>query len=176
MDKLFLSYEHLYELVADISGPIKQEFDPEIIVAIGGSGYILARMLREHIDTPIVGVGIKLYGKNDKVNPGGVKRFRWVDENALSAIKGKRVLIVGEDDDTRTTLYYCHEHLKDVAKSIGVLVFRDMYSEYPESSFNKDIINHLNEVIAVANKRCDQSMDTFESDPPKSPPTQYDSK
>lgn len=101
------------------------------MIAIGGGGYVPARILRSFLkkpgspNIPIQAIGLSLYealGSNgDGVveEPGKqVTRTQWLDLTSLGEMKnliGKKILIVDEVDDTRTTLEYAVKELeKDV--------------------------------------------------------------
>ncbi|EEP77766.1 xanthine phosphoribosyltransferase 1 [Uncinocarpus reesii 1704] len=100
---------------------------PNLMIAIGGGGYVPARMLRSFLkrpgapNIPIQAIGLSLYedlGKGDIEAPGTkVTRTQWLDMSSLEMANliGKNVLIVDEVDDTRTTLEYAVRELeKDV--------------------------------------------------------------
>ena len=106
------------------------------MIAIGGGGYVPARILRSFLrrpggpNIPIQAIGLSLYeslpqktgptkAEDETEQPGArVQRTQWLDLSALGEMDnlvGKRVLIVDEVDDTRTTLEYAvHELEKDV--------------------------------------------------------------
>ena len=114
------------------------------MIAIGGGGYVPARILRLVIGTlfvireadygssflkqpgsaniPIQAIGLSLYenlGKDGPVEEPGTKvtRTQWLDLSSLEMANliGKNILIVDEVDDTRTTLEYAVKELeKDV--------------------------------------------------------------
>ena len=101
------------------------------MIAIGGGGYVPARILRSFLkkpgspNIPIQAIGLSLYeslgneGDGQVEVPGTkVTRTQWLDLTALGSMKnlvGKRILIVDEVDDTRTTLEYAVKELeKDV--------------------------------------------------------------
>jgi hypoxanthine phosphoribosyltransferase len=101
----------------------------QLIIAIGGGGYVPARILRSFLkkagspNIPIQAIGLSLYeqlGGDAQVEEIGTKvtRTQWLDLSALGEMDnlvGKRVLIVDEVDDTRTTLEYAVKELeKDV--------------------------------------------------------------
>ena len=105
------------------------EFQPQLMIAIGGGGYIPARILRSFLkkpgspNIPIQAIGLSLYeslGEDTEVEAIGTKvtRTQWLDMTALGQMEnlvGKRILIVDEVDDTRTTLEYAVKELeKDV--------------------------------------------------------------
>lgn len=99
------------------------------MIAIGGGGYVPARILRSFLkqpgspNIPIQAIGLSLYEtlSSDTVveEPGkNVVRTQWLDLTSLGEMKnliGKKILIVDEVDDTRTTLEYAVKELeKDV--------------------------------------------------------------
>lgn len=99
------------------------------MIAIGGGGYVPARILRSFLkkpgnpNIPIQAIGLSLYEQlaTDNVveEPGKkVTRTQWLDLTSLGEMKnliGKKILIVDEVDDTRTTLEYAVKELeKDV--------------------------------------------------------------
>jgi len=107
------------------------------MIAIGGGGYVPARILRSFLKTPgspnipIQAIGLSLYEELPSTHPSGsntpgaveqpgtkVTRTQWLDLTSLGEMEnlvGKRILIVDEVDDTRTTLEYAVKELeKDV--------------------------------------------------------------
>lgn len=98
------------------------------MIAIGGGGYVPARILRSFIkqpggrNIPIQAIGLSLYESlptDDQIEQPGTKvtRTQWLDLSSLEMadLIGKNVLIVDEVDDTRTTLEYAVKELqKDV--------------------------------------------------------------
>jgi hypoxanthine phosphoribosyltransferase len=105
------------------------------MIAIGGGGYVPARILRSFLrrtgspNIPIQAIGLSLYealGTDDQVEEPGtqVTRTQWLDLSSLEMANliGKNVLIVDEVDDTRTTLEYAVKELqKDVATAANQL-------------------------------------------------------
>jgi hypoxanthine phosphoribosyltransferase len=107
------------------------------MIAIGGGGFVPARILRSFLKSPgkpnisIQAIGLSLYEQLPNINgaesqtPGEVEqpgtkvtRTQWLDLTSLGEMQnlvGKRILIVDEVDDTRTTLQYAVKELeKDV--------------------------------------------------------------
>ena len=107
------------------------------MIAIGGGGYVPARILRSFLkqpgspNIPIQAIGLSLYETLPSNHPSGVNtpgeveqlgtkvtRTQWLDLTSLGEMEnlvGKRILIVDEVDDTRTTLEYAVKELeKDV--------------------------------------------------------------
>ena len=106
------------------------------MIAIGGGGYVPARILRTFLkqpgapNIPIQAIGLSLYEQLPSPHSSGpstpgevevpstkVTRTQWLDLSSLemASLIGKNILIVDEVDDTRTTLEYAVRELqKDV--------------------------------------------------------------
>lgn len=106
MEKLYYNYDEIHNLVEKSSNAINL-FNPDLIIAIGGGGFIPARILRSFIDIPIYCINVKLYNENDKINDE-INVLQWLDLD----LSNKRVVIVDEVDDTRKTLSFCLNKLK----------------------------------------------------------------
>lgn len=118
----------MHKLCQESAAKLLAEFKPQLMIAIGGGGYVPARILRSFLkqpdspNIPIQAIGLSLYESlgDEHVELQGttVTRTQWLDLTALGEMKdlvGKRVLIVDEVDDTRTTLEYAVKELqKDV--------------------------------------------------------------
>ena len=104
------------------------------MIAIGGGGYVPARILRSFLkrpsspNIPIQAIGLSLYESLPPADPSApatpvetpgtkVTRTQWLDLSSLSieSLVGKNILIVDEVDDTRTTLEYA---VKELAKDV----------------------------------------------------------
>ncbi|KAK3342680.1 phosphoribosyltransferase-like protein [Neurospora tetraspora] len=128
VQKLYVTYNDVHNLCREVAPKILETFNPQLMIAIGGGGYVPARILRSFLkrpgsaNIPIQAIGLSLYeslGDNVVEEPGTkVTRTQWLDLTALGSMKnliGKRILIVDEVDDTRTTLEYAVKELqKDV--------------------------------------------------------------
>ena len=119
----------MHKLCQEAAPEILAKFQPQLLIAIGGGGYVPARILRSFLkkpgspNIPIQAIGLSLYESlpttNVEEQPGTkVTRTQWLDLSALGEMDnlvGKRILIVDEVDDTRTTLEYAVRELeKDV--------------------------------------------------------------
>lgn len=129
VEKIYISYNHVHKLCQESAEVIKQ-FKPSLMIAIGGGGFIPARILRTFIkepgakNIPIQAIGLSLYedlgtGALEEQVGMEVIRTQWLDFNSMSKhsvdLIGKNILIVDEVDDTRTTLHYAVSELqKDV--------------------------------------------------------------
>ena len=81
-------------------------------------------MLRTVIKVPILAVSLELYNDSTNCQNDHVKKVQWFDETSgVGAVRGKRVLIVDEVDDTRTTLKFCVDEIrKEFPAAIAVAV------------------------------------------------------
>jgi uncharacterized protein len=108
--KRYFSYNEIHRTVAALSRVILASgFDPDVTVAIGTGGFIPARILKTYLHKPILTVGVKLYGDDNQIE-GGPSKVQWIDE-VERKLKGRKVLLIDEVDDTRTTLAYCLREL-----------------------------------------------------------------
>ncbi|CAG9989588.1 hypothetical protein V2G26_011417 [Clonostachys chloroleuca] len=127
--KIYVTYNDVHKLCKESAEKLLADFQPHLMVAIGGGGYVPARILRSFLkkpgspNIPIQAIGLSLYealGNDSQVETLGTKvtRTQWLDLSSLGEMEnliGKRVLIVDEVDDTRTTLEYAVKELeKDV--------------------------------------------------------------
>ncbi|KAL9614890.1 MAG: hypothetical protein Q9167_000632 [Letrouitia subvulpina] len=131
VQKVYVTYNEVHKLCQASADRILNAFQPNLMIAIGGGGYVPARILRSFLkrssapNIPIQAIGLSLYEQlpskdpSDPVETPGTKvtRTQWLDFSSLeiSNLIGKNVLIVDEVDDTRTTLEYAVKELqKDV--------------------------------------------------------------
>lgn len=128
----------MHKLCQESAAKILETFEPTLMIAIGGGGYVPARILRSFLkksgspNIPIQAIGLSLYEQLPETNPKSgastpgaveqighkVTRTQWLDLSSLGEMEnliGKHILIVDEVDDTRTTLEYAVKELeKDV--------------------------------------------------------------
>ncbi|KAG9231717.1 phosphoribosyltransferase-like protein [Amylocarpus encephaloides] len=135
--KEYVTYNQVHQLCQEAAPRILADFQPQLMIAIGGGGYVPARILRSFLkqpgssNIPIQAIGLSLYEQLPSTHPSAadspgeveqpgtkVMRTQWLDLTSLGEMKnlvGKRILIVDEVDDTRTTLEYAVKELeKDV--------------------------------------------------------------
>ena len=84
-------------------------------------------MLRTEVKKPILAISLELYDDATKTANETVLRKQWFTEEPDTfgaLVRGKRVLIVDEVDDTRVTLQYAVEEIRrlNAPAAIGVLV------------------------------------------------------
>jgi len=129
-EKVYVTYNDIHRLCQTSAPQILDNFRPNLIIAIGGGGYVPARILRTFLkkpgspNIPIQAIGLSLYEQlgTSPVEQLGttVTRTQWLDLSSLEMenLIGKNVLIVDEVDDTRTTLEYAVRELeKDIAEA-----------------------------------------------------------
>ena len=124
-EKFYVSYNTVHKLIKKLAQRIEDSgFDPAVIVAIGSGGFIPARIIKTFINRPIFAVGISYYGMDHKHRSHPTK-IQWIDE-VQEQLKGKKVLLIDEVDDTRATLAYCvGELLSYQPEEIAVLVLHN---------------------------------------------------
>lgn len=127
--KVYISYNHVHQLIQDSADKLKK-FKPDLIICVAGGGLIPARQVRTFLKEPnepnvrIMAVVLSLYEDIGSVSTSAEKlgkqvvRTQWLDyQNTDFTLLGKNILIVDEVDDTRTTLNYAVSELKkDVAE------------------------------------------------------------
>ena len=124
--RCYFSYAQIATAVSNCV-PEVEAFAPDVFVAIGGGGFIPARMLRTEVKKPILAISLELYDDATKTANETVLRKQWFTEEPDTfgaLVRGKRVLIVDEVDDTRVTLQYAVEEIRRLNSpaAIGVLV------------------------------------------------------
>lgn len=126
--KTYISYNNIHKLCKKVAEEIIAKNErPNIIIAITGGGMIPARIIRSFLkvegqkNIPIQAIGLSLYedmgvhGSTEYIGKE-VIRTQWLDFGALDqhfdSLIGKKILIVDEVDDTRTTLHYAVSELE----------------------------------------------------------------
>lgn len=120
--KINYDYDTIHSLIKIGSQQIiNSNFKPDLILAIGGGGFIPARILRNYLNIPIITVTINYYDQNDNIKDEP-NIIQMIDQNM---IKNKNVLIVDEIDDTRKTFDYLINYFKNnnyQFNSLGIFV------------------------------------------------------
>ncbi len=136
----------MHKLCQEAAPQILADFKPQLMIAIGGGGYVPARILRSFLkqpgspNIPIQAIGLSLYERladtaDEAVEAAGTKvtRTQWLDLTALGEMAnlvGKRVLIVDEVDDTRTTLEYAVKELQKDVEEARAKMGSDLKTEF----------------------------------------------
>ena len=71
--RIYFSYAQIHNAITSLAPRVK-EFNPDVIIAIGGGGFIPARMLRTEIKVPILAVSLELYDDETKSRGPIVKK------------------------------------------------------------------------------------------------------
>ena len=115
------TYDYIHNTIKDMCDKLvcynTRPFD--MIVAIGSGGFIPARIFKTFLDIPILCLNIQFYNNEDNSINKEPKIIQWIEEEAISR---KDILIVDEVDDTRTTIKFVVDNLKDACRSISVAV------------------------------------------------------
>ncbi|RMZ89293.1 hypothetical protein DV736_g3471, partial [Chaetothyriales sp. CBS 134916] len=167
-DCLALRYGSVHKLCQSSALKILDEVKPNLMIAIGGGGYVPARILRSFLkqpgapNIPIQAIGLSLYEQlstDNQIEALGTKvtRTQWLDLSSLemSNLIGKNVLIVDEVDDTRTTLEYAVRELeKDVetARKQHGRTEKTRFSIFVLHNKNKQKKGHLPEEMIKDNR------------------------
>ncbi|KAI0390738.1 PRTase-like protein [Xylariaceae sp. FL0594] len=144
VEKVYVTYNDVHKLCQEAAPQMLATLQPQLMIAIGGGGYVPARILRSFLkqpgspNIPIQAIGLSLYEELPVSDPANattgivdqigtkVTRTQWLDFSSLGGMEnlvGKRILIVDEVDDTRTTLEYAIKELQkdveEVSKKLG---------------------------------------------------------
>jgi len=137
VQKVYVTYNEIHKLCQAAAPQILDTLRPHLIIAIGGGGYIPARILRTflkkpgHPNIPIQAIGLSLYEQlgTSNVEEIGTKvtRTQWLELSSLEMenLIGKNVLIVDEVDDTRTTLEYAVKELEKDVEAVSKRLGRE---------------------------------------------------
>ncbi|KAH6678470.1 phosphoribosyltransferase-like protein [Halenospora varia] len=176
--KEYVTYNQVHKLCQEAAPRILEQFQPQLMIAIGGGGYVPARILRSFLkqpgshNIPIQAIGLSLYEELPSHRPSGantpgqveipgtkVTRTQWLDLTSLGEMEnlvGKRILIVDEVDDTRTTLEYAVKELeKDVElarQKLGAKAEKTVFSIFVLHNKNKEKKGKLPEDMLEENR------------------------
>lgn len=128
-EKMYISYNHVHQLIQE-SAPKLKAFNPDLLVCLAGGGLVPTRFVRTFLkekgkpNVRIMSVVLSLYEDVAGVSTtpeqigNKVVRTQWLDYTSTDfTLIGRKILIVDEVDDTRTTLNYAVTELqKDLEK------------------------------------------------------------
>lgn len=141
VQKLYYTYDQIHQYVRNISNQIKEcNYKPDLIIAVGGGGYIPARILRSFIKVPLIGISLNFYNDLNQITDEP-KILQWICEDD---IKNKNVLIVDEIDDSRKTLDYIVTNFKQYnPNNISIAVIHSKLKEKVRNNFPIDFIGQI---------------------------------
>ena len=147
--KIWYTYDDIHRVIKALAEKIQNSgVKYDAMIAIGGGGFIPARMLRCFLEIPIYAVTTAYY---DSDNEGQVteevKKVQWLDP-VPDALKGKNVLVVDEVDDSRVTMEFCLTELQVGKIPEGIpyfsgLTVEDWWINYPWDALDIDEHNRL---------------------------------
>ncbi|KAF8983204.1 hypoxanthine-guanine phosphoribosyltransferase [Entomortierella lignicola] len=160
MSKIHVSYNQIHTMIKDTvdSMHLNEDFQPDIMVAIGGGGFIPARILRTFLkkknnkNISIQAIGLSLYEdleiwkaahKDESLSSEPeVIKTQWLNfDSSETSLIGRNILIVDEVDDTRRTLAYAVRELtKDLEKESQKL--REQGKEVPETKIGIFVLHN----------------------------------
>ena len=131
MEKLYVSYKDVHVIVDNLSDKIFDKFEAEVIIGIGGGGLLPARLFRTTLGIPMYAVFISFYEDNAEDSKERPQITQWLDGTALDFVRGKRILIVDEVNDSGATLQYCVEQVLKTCepKELAVAILHDKKRE-----------------------------------------------
>ncbi|KAG0293079.1 hypoxanthine-guanine phosphoribosyltransferase [Linnemannia gamsii] len=161
MSKIHVSYNQIHTMVKETvdSMHLNEDFQPDIMVAIGGGGFIPARILRTFLkkknnkNISIQAIGLSLYEdleiwkaahKDDgptSMEPEVIKT-QWLNfDSSETSLIGRNILIVDEVDDTRRTLAYA---VKELTKDLEIESekLRAQGKEVPETKIGVFVLHN----------------------------------
>ncbi len=111
MEQYNFSYNDIHQTIAVAADRILEAgFNPDYLLAIGGGGLIPARIMRTYITRPILIVSLSRYSDETGTAPSSQPvKLQWLETHINLA--GKKVLVIDEVDDERTTLEFTLNHL-----------------------------------------------------------------
>ncbi|MGI9274192.1 MAG: phosphoribosyltransferase [Endozoicomonas sp.] len=111
MEQYNFSYNDIHRTICEAATRILASgFEPDYLLAIGGGGLIPARILRTYISRPILTVALSRYSDEIGTAPASIPvKLQWLEPG--TDLSGKKVLVIDEVDDERTTLEFTLEHL-----------------------------------------------------------------
>ncbi|KAG0021382.1 hypoxanthine-guanine phosphoribosyltransferase [Podila clonocystis] len=162
MSKIHVSYNQIHTMIKETvdSMHLNEDFQPDIMVAIGGGGFIPARILRTFLkkknnkNISIQAIGLSLYEdleiwkashKEDETPIAAepeVIKTQWLNfDSSETSLIGRNILIVDEVDDTRRTLAYA---VRELAKDLELesQKLRAQGKEVPETKIGVFVLHN----------------------------------
>ena len=125
----YFTYTQMHRLIQKLAQKIKTDgFNPDFMIAIGTGGFIPARMLKIYLSKKVLTVGLSYYDDDDRPMDK-LQKIQWLEDD-VAKVKGKKVLLVDEVNDSGATLEYTlRELLKCNPEEIAVMVLHDKEKE-----------------------------------------------
>lgn len=129
--KIWYSYDEIHRVLKGLAEKVRDAgVKYDAMIAIGGGGFIPARILRCFLEIPIYAVTTAYYDSEyEGKTTDSVKKIQWLDPFPES-LKGKNVLVVDEVDDSRVTMEFVLNELARLdLNTIGVAVLHEKKKE-----------------------------------------------
>lgn len=123
MSKRLYTFEKIKNIILNKKEELL-ELNPDYIISIARGGAVPATMI-SHIlnDTKVLTVNFKSYTLNN--NQKKLSMVQFLDKDSIELIKNKKILIIDDIDDTRTTLNLCVALFQQFSTEIGVFVIHN---------------------------------------------------
>ncbi|MEM2121162.1 MAG: phosphoribosyltransferase family protein [Candidatus Woesearchaeota archaeon] len=137
IERIWVSYSEIHNLVRIGCEIVVKNYNyvPDFLVGISGGGLMPVRLaktfLKEYsgMEIPIYVIGISNYDSNNNQLPEP-RITQGLDEKIREEVKGKKVLLVDEVDDTRKTLEKASNYLLDLkVDKLKILVIHSKEKE-----------------------------------------------
>ncbi|WP_314342448.1 phosphoribosyltransferase [Simonsiella muelleri] len=129
--KVWYTYDNIHETVKHIAEQIQHSgVKYDAMIAIGGGGFIPARMLRCFLSIPIYTVSTAYYlNESCGKTANEIQKTQWLNP-IPNQIEGKNILVVDEVDDSRVTAEFVLRELqKENFGEIGFAVLHNKLKE-----------------------------------------------
>lgn len=131
--KIWYTYDDIHRTIKHIAEQIQQSnVKYHAMIAIGGGGFIPARMLRSFLEIPIYAVSTAYYldesGSGETAEE--IQKVQWLDPIPENLI-GKNILVVDEVDDSRITAEFVLRELQK-SEQFGEIGFAVIHNKLKE--------------------------------------------
>lgn len=111
--KIWYTYDEIHRVIKNMAQEIQASgVEYHAMIAIGGGGFIPARMLRSFLDVPIYAVSTAYYlSEHQSGTQEEIKKIQWLDPIPQDLV-GKNILVVDEVDDSRVTMEFVLNELQ----------------------------------------------------------------
>lgn len=149
-----ITYSEIDHLSRDLAKKVKEQFNPEVILAVGGGGFIPARIMRTELNVPMYAINLASYVEDETSaqTQQEIRVSQWINPDLL---KNKRVIIVDEVDDTRKTINYIVDRLNSEIKqpeNLGVAVIHNKTKEKDKSIDLNELGVYYNQAKVIRNE------------------------